>query len=149
MELVYGFCNNVTVNPEFTLIISVMHTSTISLNNTKTSFRQMEEVGGVQPPVFHPPMPPELEGLSHAGLKRRQYQRQTAYERHNCICCGRYFSRTSDLTRHLFVHTRERPYACSYCPYRTKQRSNLRKHISMQHHEASVNETSFLDENQF
>lgn len=44
-----------------------------------------------------------------------------------CPFCGVEFLSTN-IKRHIMVHTGEKPFACKYCSYRSSQKTNLLKH---------------------
>ena len=46
-----------------------------------------------------------------------------------CPTCGKAFSRSCDLLRHMRTHTGERPYKCSICARAFTERGNLTKHM--------------------
>ncbi|KAK4312354.1 hypothetical protein Pmani_016219 [Petrolisthes manimaculis] len=50
-----------------------------------------------------------------------------------CQFCPAAFSQKGNLKSHIRTHTGEKPYACSHCPYRAAQRSTLVNHISSIH----------------
>lgn len=50
-----------------------------------------------------------------------------------CPVCGKLISRRDNLRVHMRTHTGEKPYACPYCPHRSKTGGNLRKHVRSIH----------------
>ncbi|KAF2363560.1 Zinc finger C2H2-type, partial [Trinorchestia longiramus] len=50
-----------------------------------------------------------------------------------CPVCGKAFVDKSRFRHHYMVHTGERPYGCSLCPYRARQIGTLYQHMRSIH----------------
>ena len=50
-----------------------------------------------------------------------------------CEICSKRFCEKWLLSRHLRVHTGERPFKCTLCNYSAGQSFNLKRHMAMKH----------------
>ncbi|XP_054724295.1 zinc finger protein 84-like [Uloborus diversus] len=48
---------------------------------------------------------------------------------YDCEICGRSFKRKDYLTKHLRVHTGEKPFGCNLCDYKCSEKANLNRHM--------------------
>ena len=75
------------------------------------------------------------------------------YERHivecnteelqfKCCICWKSFRHKCHLTRHMLIHSGERPFACNHCPKRFTQKGNLLTHLRTHTGEAPFHCTS-------
>ena len=53
--------------------------------------------------------------------------------KHRCGECGRTFKEAYHLTRHILIHTGEKPFGCSYCEKRFNRKDKLKLHTESQH----------------
>ena len=70
------------------------------------------------------------------------YHRQASNPQHPCGHCGKRFTFAADLQKHVRVHTGEKPFKCSRCPFRTGDRSHLARHVRTPHANDQVDLTT-------
>ena len=60
------------------------------------------------------------------GTKRKRAQ-------HECDVCEKVFRYPSDVTRHMRIHTNEKPYECDVCEMRFRRSDTLKVHMRRWH----------------
>jgi hypothetical protein len=78
---------------------------------------------GVLPTLLAGPTPVP-KGAKSAKVPGAKPKRRT----YDCYLCGKTFSSSSNVARHVRIHTNEKPYECSHCSMAFSNSSNRRKH---------------------
>uniref|UniRef100_I3M8Z1 Zinc finger protein 236 n=1 Tax=Ictidomys tridecemlineatus TaxID=43179 RepID=I3M8Z1_ICTTR len=58
-----------------------------------------------------------------------------------CSECGKAFNQKGALQTHMIKHTGEKPHACAFCPAAFSQKGNLQSHVQRVHSEATLFQT--------
>uniref|UniRef100_A0A8D8Z5Y9 Zinc finger Y-chromosomal protein n=1 Tax=Cacopsylla melanoneura TaxID=428564 RepID=A0A8D8Z5Y9_9HEMI len=60
--------------------------------------------------------------------------RPTKFQRYVCCLCTKYrHSDASKMRSHIRTHTKDRPFKCFFCEYRSNERSNVKAHMIRRH----------------
>ncbi|CAG5122206.1 unnamed protein product [Candidula unifasciata] len=77
-----------------------------------------------------------LEGLDSSEIQRKM-KKKNPYKKKDktfvCEVCGRGFAEKYTMNRHMFTHTRIKPYSCSKCKMSFARSDGLAKHIAAGH----------------
>ena len=52
---------------------------------------------------------------------------------YGCPYCTKVMKQSSDMRRHILIHTGEKPFICRICDYRSAQCGNLKAHMRTMH----------------
>uniref|UniRef100_UPI00358F11D3 zinc finger protein 85-like isoform X3 n=1 Tax=Myxine glutinosa TaxID=7769 RepID=UPI00358F11D3 len=69
------------------------------------------------------------KSFSHSSVLQRHMTVHIGERPFKCINCGNDFKQSSHLTRHMIIHNGERPYQCTNCGKSFKQSSHLTRHM--------------------
>uniref|UniRef100_A0A8C7PDP4 C2H2-type domain-containing protein n=1 Tax=Oncorhynchus mykiss TaxID=8022 RepID=A0A8C7PDP4_ONCMY len=99
------------------------HQQGVCENNLSTlvDWENKEEIP--QPSTSKSPNTSPLKTLSPSGLTQKR-----PLDTKTCSLCRRFFTRTSDMARHMRSHSKEHPFWCVNCDKRFKYSYDLKRH---------------------
>ena len=50
-----------------------------------------------------------------------------------CPYCSKIMKKRKDMTRHIMIHTGEKPFSCTFCNFRANQKSTVNEHVKRRH----------------
>lgn len=77
---------------------------------------------------------PENTTLTTVDCSSPEREKQISKKKYPCHICSKVFGWSTDLKRHILIHTGERPFKCKLCPSSFTRNFLLQKHESKVHH---------------
>ena len=74
-----------------------------------------------------------LRSISSEDMSTRLVELNQEQPPHTCSICGYVARDKSNLRKHFYTHTGEKPFQCQWCNYKTTQSSNLHTHTRRHH----------------
>ena len=98
---------------------------------------EREKEGEEQPPVLCLRIPDEDDDLeaNHLQIQKEETTfikkgtKRKRTQQHECDVCEKAFRQSSDLKRHVRIHTNERPYECDLCDKAFRESGRLQSHM--------------------
>ncbi|XP_063078112.1 zinc finger protein 252-like isoform X2 [Engraulis encrasicolus] len=97
--------------------------------------QQQQQQVWMSPSAHHHPHPHhDHNSGQHANVSKNPHppssssSSTTGTKKHVCPVCGRSFSGSGDLNKHVRIHTGEKPYACTTCGKRFRRADHLQTH---------------------
>ena len=53
--------------------------------------------------------------------------------KYGCPFCSKIMRSAAEIKRHILVHTKEKPYQCHICDYKSTQKGHVKSHIKAAH----------------
>lgn len=77
---------------------------------------------------------PEHTTLTTIDCSSPEREKQISKKKYHCHICSKVFGWSTDLKRHILIHTGERPFKCKLCPSSFTRNFLLQKHEKKVHH---------------
>lgn len=121
-------CENGTDSDEIRFDISRKSTGRKQLAPKKISRQENDMIHELSSKL------PEHTTLTTVDCSSPEREKPHAKKRYPCHICSKVFGWSTDLKRHILIHTGERPFKCKLCPSSFTRNFLLQKHETKVHH---------------